>query len=117
MSCQRDETDAHACVVFDREWALCVLERGLVELEAWYKKQGRGPAFEVLRRFLPGAQLVPSAEASAASLGISVEVLRVDIHRARNRLLQNLSKQILETVPAADVDEELKYLADALAKS
>jgi RNA polymerase sigma-70 factor (ECF subfamily) len=112
----QDENDAHAAVVYDREWSRCILDRALVELEAWYHKQDRDALFGVVRRFLPGAQDIPNAEAAAAGLGISVEVLRVEIHRARRRLLANLRQQIGQTVAAPDVDDELRHLADAIAR-
>jgi len=112
----QDENDAHAAVVYDREWSRCILDRALIDLEAWYRKQNREAFFAVVRRFLPGAQEVPNAEAAAAGLGITVEVLRVEIHRARRRLLSHLRQQIGQTVPAADIDDELKHLADAIAR-
>ena len=111
-----DENDAHAAAVYDREWARCILDRALLDLEAWYRKQKRYALFGVVRRFLPGAQDVPNAETSAVGLGISVEVLRVEIHRARSRLLSNLRQQIGLTVAAADVADEMKHLADAIAQ-
>jgi RNA polymerase sigma factor (sigma-70 family) len=111
-----DENDAHAASVYDREWARCILDRALTELEIWYKKQEREAFFGAVRRFLPGAQDVPNAEMAAKGLGVSVEVLRVEIHRARNRLLGNLRQQIGQTVEAVDIDDELKHLADAIGK-
>jgi DNA-directed RNA polymerase specialized sigma24 family protein len=112
----QDENDAHAAVVYDREWSRCILDRALVDLEAWYHKQERDAFFDVVRRFLPGAQAVPNTEVSAVGLGVSVEVLRVEIHRARKRLLSNLRQQVGQTVAAADVDDEMKHLAEAIAR-
>ena len=111
-----DANDTHAAAVYDREWAGCILSRALTDLEAWYRKQNRETTFDVVRRFLPGAQDIPKPEAAAAGLGISVEVLRVEIHRARSRLLANLRQQIAQTVAAAEIDDELKHLADAMAR-
>ena len=112
----QDENDAHAAVVYDREWSRCILDRALVELEAWYRKQNREAFFGVVRRFLPGAQELPNAETAAASMGVTVEVLRVEIHRARRRLLSHLRQQIGQTVPAVDIDDELRHLASAIAR-
>jgi RNA polymerase sigma-70 factor (ECF subfamily) len=112
-----DENDSHAASLYDREWARCILDRALVDLEAWYKKQGREAFYGAVRRFLPGVQEVPNAATAAAALGVSVEVLRVEIHRARNRLLGNLRQQIGQTVEPADIDNELKHLAVAIAQS
>ena len=110
-----DTNDTHAAAVYDREWARCILNRALTDLETWYRKQKRETIFDVVRRFLPGAQDTPKPEAAAAGLGISVEVLRVEIHRARSRLLANLRQQIAQTVAPTDIDDELKHLADAIA--
>jgi len=110
-----DENDAHAAAAYDREWARCILDRALVELEAWYHKQERDALFNVVRRFLPGAQDVPDMATSATSLGIGVEVLRVEIHRARKRLLANLRQQVGQTVPAADIEDEIAYLGSTIA--
>jgi RNA polymerase sigma-70 factor (ECF subfamily) len=107
--------DAHEAAAYDREWALCILSRSIAELESWYKKQHRDVSFATLRLFLPGSQNIPNPEAAAAELGVSVAVLRVEIHRARSRLLSYLKQEIGRTVPADEIANEMAYLGKAIA--
>jgi RNA polymerase sigma factor (sigma-70 family) len=103
---------------FDRQWALTLLARALVRLEADMRDEDKGAHFDVLKPWLTAeADATPQAEA-AAKLGMSVEAIKVSIHRLRKRFREAVKTEIAQTVSDADkVREELDALMAALRGS
>jgi RNA polymerase sigma-70 factor (ECF subfamily) len=102
-------------LVFDRQWALTLLERALRRLEADLAGAGKASQFEVLKPWLTGAASLPQSEA-AKRLGLSENAVKVAIHRLRTRFRESLSAEIAQTVAGPEqVDEELNYLIEVLA--
>ena len=62
-----DDGDARMEIVFDREWALRLIQSAFAKVEAEFRESGREGEFEVLRRFLPGVD-VPITYAEAVGL-------------------------------------------------
>jgi RNA polymerase sigma-70 factor (ECF subfamily) len=100
--------------LYDRQWALTVLERSLKRLDQEHAARGPLGRFERLRGFLVGT--APSYEALAEELGVRVETLRVEICRLRKRFRDLLRAEIRATVQRpADVDDEIRHLLTALS--
>jgi RNA polymerase sigma-70 factor (ECF subfamily) len=102
--------------LFERRWALTLLERVLTRLQEEACARGKGAQFEQLRVFLLGAggQLPSQAEAAAA-LGMTEGAVKVAVHRWRGRYREMLREEIAQTVAAPDqIDEEVRQLFDAL---
>jgi RNA polymerase sigma-70 factor (ECF subfamily) len=101
--------------MFDRAWALALLERVLGRLEAEYALEGRAELFRVARGFLMvGVDSVPYADAGRG-LGMTEGTMRVAVHRLRKRYRQLLRDEIAETLSdPAQVEEELHSLQAAL---
>lgn len=103
-------------VLFDRQWALTVLDRGFNSLEAELAAEGKAAQLEVLKPWLVadadrGAQL-----AAAAQLGVSETAVRVIVHRLRQRYRDAVRAELRQTlVPGGSVEEELRCLFAALA--
>jgi RNA polymerase sigma-70 factor (ECF subfamily) len=101
--------------IFDRSWALALLERVLERLRQEYDEAGKAATFEALRdglEFGPGD--VPHA-AIAARLGTSEGAARVAAHRLRRRYGELLRREIASTLEnPAEVDEEIRDLFAAL---
>ncbi len=105
---------------FDRRWALVVVSRALEELDREF--DARGPArarlFRELRPFLTGGGELPSQEAVAARLEVSVEALRNTLSRLRARYREALRAEVARTLlPEDDVDVELRYLCRVLLQA
>ncbi len=102
---------------FDRQWALTLLARALVNLEDDLREEGKSEHFDVLKPWLTAeADATPQSEA-AAKLGMSVEAVKVAIHRLRKRFREAVREEISQTVgEAGDVREELDALMVALRK-
>jgi RNA polymerase sigma factor (sigma-70 family) len=100
--------------VFERRWALTLLDRTLARLRAESERAGHGARFERLKGFLTGEGGGGYAEA-AAGLGLSEGAAKVAVHRLRRRYRELLRDEIARTLadPAA-VDDELRELFAAL---
>jgi hypothetical protein len=68
-----------------------------------------------LRPFLTGGVGLPTHEAAAATLGVSLDTLRSHLFRLRARYRILLRAEVLRTVPREeDIDAELRYLCSVL---
>ena len=99
--------------LFERRWAMTVLEQAMARLEAEFSE--RLNVFSELRDFLVGdAQGRTYAEA-AANLHMSEEAVRATISRLRRRCRQLVREQIAATLAdPRDVDDEYNGLLAAL---
>jgi RNA polymerase sigma factor (sigma-70 family) len=102
--------------LFDRHWALTVLDQALNQLSKNYAADGKLPVFDALKFTIsPSAAKRPLAEI-AAELGISAGAAKVASHRLRQRYREILQEVIAETVDSdAAVDEEIRYLMSAFS--
>jgi DNA-directed RNA polymerase specialized sigma24 family protein len=97
--------------LFERDWALALLESVLTGLRREYENSGRGAAFEVLKVALDaGPRRVPHAEL-ATRLGTTEAAAQVAVHRLRKRFREALRAAIAATVAdEGEVDDELRSL-------
>lgn len=102
--------------LYERRWALAVLERALGDLRASYGTGGRSEVFEALCPYLAGGgPLQPLAEVGER-LGLTEGATKVALHRLRGRYRDVLRAAIAETVEAPDlVDDEIRHLLQALS--
>src|SRR5687768_5132651 len=102
--------------LFDRRWALTLLEGVLGQLRAEYAKRGRGPLFDRLKPFLTGDGERGMQGKAAADLGLSEGAVKVAVHRMRARYRDLIRRHIADTVADPEqVDEELRDLFAALS--
>ncbi len=101
--------------LFERDWALALLERVVAEIRRDYESSGRGASFEVLKVVLEAGSSQVSQADIAARLGTTEPAAQVAIHRLRKRYREALRAAIAATVAdEAAVDDELKALFAAL---
>ena len=102
--------------IFERRWALSVLDRVVERLRGEFVQHGRAEHFEQLKVFLLGQAKAPYA-ALAREMNTSEGALKVAIHRLRKRYRELFREEIADTVAdASDIESELRFLADALSK-
>ncbi len=102
--------------LYDRAWAVTVLEQVIRRLRDENEADGRARLYEQLKPFLMvGKSEVPYAQAADA-LGLAEGAVRVAVHRLRRRYQELLREQIVQTLAdPAQADEEMQALLDALA--
>jgi RNA polymerase sigma-70 factor (ECF subfamily) len=99
--------------LFDRRWALELLDRALKLLRAEFSGKGEESTFDALKGSLTGAEL--PREDVARQLGISPAALKVAVHRLRKRYREVLQAEIAGTVDSPEeIAQEMRHLADAL---
>jgi RNA polymerase sigma-70 factor (ECF subfamily) len=100
--------------LFERRWALTVLEHVLGRLEAESRAAGRSPWFDALKESLAGGGESTYAQLGAR-LGASAGAVKVAAHRLRRRYRQLLREEIAHTVAdPAQIDDEIRYLLSCL---
>lgn len=116
-SCGLDPADQLTAErIFDRRWALTLLDQALTRLREDYVADGKTELFAQLKATLTEAsRSVPYAEI-AARLGLSEGAVKVAVHRLRGRYREVIRAEIAETVASsAEVEEEIRALFAALA--
>jgi len=102
--------------IFERRWALSMLDRVIDRLRAEFVQHGRLDHFNRLKIFLLDQTETPYA-ALAREMGTSEGALKVAIHRLRKRYRDLFRQEIAETVAdPADVESELRFLVAALTR-
>jgi RNA polymerase sigma-70 factor (ECF subfamily) len=101
--------------VYERQWALTLLELVLESLRGEFAAAGKARQFELLKDALTGDRPGLSYAAIATELRMSEEAARQAAHRLRKRYRELLRAEVAQTVAdLADVEEEIRYLFEAL---
>ncbi len=102
--------------LFERQWAMTLLETTVKRLQGEYESAGKGPLFMELRFAILGEKSDLRYTQLAAKVGLSEEALRAAVHRLRQRYRQILRDEIAQTIATpAEIEDELRYLFQALA--
>ena len=102
--------------IFERRWALSMLDRVMERLRGEFVQHGRPENFERMKVFLLGQSEAPYADL-AREMNTSEGALKVAIHRLRKRYRELFRQEIADTVAdPAKVESELRYLAAVLSR-
>jgi len=105
---------AHAVTpdrLFDRQWALVLLERVLDGLKNEMEARGQARMVEVLIPYLHAAGESSSLREAAARLERTEGAVKVALHRLRKRYRERLRNEIGETLAdRSQVDDEIRHL-------
>jgi RNA polymerase sigma-70 factor (ECF subfamily) len=102
--------------LYDRAWAVTLLERVIIRLRDENRGEGRAKLYEHLRPFLMmGKSDIPYTQA-AVTLGLTEGAVRVAVHRLRRRYRELLREETAQTLSdPAQAAEEMQALFTALA--
>jgi len=102
--------------LYDRAWAVTLLERVVARLREENSTEGRAGQFEQLKFYLMvGNDQVPYAEVAAALI-MSEGAVRVAVHRLRRRYRELLQQEIAQTLSdPAQAGEEMRALLGAFS--
>ena len=101
--------------IYEKRWAMAVLDQVLAGLDEEYRADGRGLLFDRLKVLLVGEPGHPSQAEIADELGMTENAVKQAFHRLRVRYRELLREQISHTVAAPDeLEDELRHLIAVL---
>jgi len=102
--------------LFERRWAMALLDQAHQELEAEQVASGKALLFSALQIYLTGDKERPPYADTASQLGMSVEAVRKAVERLRQRYGQLLRQAVAQTVDSPEeIDAELRHLRVVLS--
>lgn len=97
--------------LYEREWAMALLDRARLRLIEEYSAAGKADLYERLRSFPLTEKSDCSFQEAAAELGMTVSALKSVVHRLRARYRQLVREEVAHTVAdQAELNEEARHL-------
>jgi RNA polymerase sigma factor (sigma-70 family) len=101
--------------LFERRWAMTLLEQVLALLRNESVQAGKGDQFDHLKAFLTGDKGQTSYHEAAEKLGMTHGAAKVAAHRLRRRYRELLHEEIAKTMSDTDsIEDEIRELFRAL---
>jgi RNA polymerase sigma-70 factor (ECF subfamily) len=101
--------------LFERRWALTILERAIARLRQEFAEAGRKAELEQLEDYLTGSEPRAPYQDTAERLGTTEGAVKKMVYRLRRRYGQLLREEIGATVvDPAEIDSELRHLLSAV---
>lgn len=101
--------------IYDRRWALTVLEEVLARLSEEYRAAGNSALFDRLKKLLTDEPDRPSQAKIADEFAMTENAVKQAFHRLRRRYRELLHHEIAHTVIApGDIEDELRHLVFVL---
>jgi RNA polymerase sigma factor (sigma-70 family) len=101
--------------IYERRWALTLLEQVLTGLETEYKSADNAKLFDHLKELLSDEPGRRSQADIATALGMTENAVKQAFHRLRQRYRQLLRDEIAQTVAVpGDVEDELRHFISVL---
>lgn len=104
-----------ADAMFDRQWALTVLDKAIAQMEEHARSRDKLAEFELMRPFLLEESAGEDFQRIGDELQISENAAKIQIFRLRSRFRETLRAEVRETqLEGDDEEEELLYLLSQL---
>lgn len=104
-----------ADAMFDRQWALTVLDKAIAQMEEHARSRDKLAEFQLMRPFLLEESAGEDFQRIGAELKISENAAKIQIFRLRTRFRETLRAEVRETqLEGDDEEEELLYLLSQL---
>jgi RNA polymerase sigma-70 factor (ECF subfamily) len=108
-------TNLSAEKLFEKSWAMTIVQRAFTQLQSEYYEADRGQLFDCLKGRLSGEQAGAPYREVAAILGMTEAAVKAVAHRMRQRYRDLVRREIGQTVDSpSQVDEEVQALFAAL---
>jgi RNA polymerase sigma factor (sigma-70 family) len=103
-------------ILFERRWALTLLEQVFTRLKQEYTASKKAGLFIQLESLITGEITVGQYAELSLALGMKEEAVRVALSRARRRFGELLRHEIAQTVASpTDVEDEIRHLFAAIS--
>ncbi len=102
--------------LFERRWALTLLEQARARLRDEYLEAGKSSLYERLKVFEAGEKHGPVYADLGAELGLSDSGVKAAVFRLRQRYRELVREEVANTVASPeDVDGEIRYLIGVIS--
>jgi RNA polymerase sigma factor (sigma-70 family) len=102
-------------MIYERRWALTLLEQVLSRLRDEFRAAGNAALFDSLKALLPDEPGSPSQAEIGARMGMTENAIRQAFYRFRQRYQSLLREEIANTVATpGDIEDELRHLITVL---
>ncbi len=109
--------EASAETLYERRWALELLDHVLNQLREEAVASGKEPVFDQLQGSLLGERPAETYAQLGERLGLSETAVKVTVHRLRQRYRELLREQIAHTVARPEeIEEEMRYLFEVVSR-
>ena len=103
--------------LFERQWALTIMDRSLSQVEQEYRERQRGELFRLLHHYLDTDPEALSHRQTAEKLSLSEAAVKAELHRLRQRLREVLRREVEGTLTdPTEAFDELNLLYRALER-
>lgn len=105
-------------ILFDRQWAITLLEHVLNRLKQEYENSGKSQIFETLKDVLTSSGSSVRYRDLGNQLEMSESAVKVTVHRLRQRFREILEAEISQTLTNPDdIQEEIHSLFDSVRRN
>jgi DNA-directed RNA polymerase specialized sigma24 family protein len=102
--------------LFERRWALTLLERARARLREEYLENGKSSLYDRLRVFEAGDKNAPPYAEVAAELGLTESGVKSAVFRLRQRYRELVREEVANTVDSPEeVGREIRYLISVIS--
>jgi RNA polymerase sigma-70 factor (ECF subfamily) len=102
--------------IFERRWAVSLIEQTLERLEAEFKAAGKASQFAEMKPFLVGGSEEAASSSLAARLGVQRGAARQALKRFRDRYRALFREQVAQTVNGEqELEDELQHILRVLS--
>jgi len=109
--------EANPETLFERRWALDLLERTVDRLRHEAADSGRGAVFRQLECCLLGERPGETYAQLGSRLGLSETAVKVTVHRLRRRYRELLREEVAHTVTRPEeLEAEMQYLLEIVSR-
>lgn len=110
------KADALPQDLFERQWALAIMDRTIARLLGEFEQRGKQSQFEELKSVLMLERGAIDYPALAERLGMAEGAARVAVHRLRKQFRTRFREEVASTLEEGeDLEEELLFLARVLS--
>lgn len=105
--------------LFERNWALALIDRALESVGRHYASTGRAELFDLLKPFVTAIPDAPAYATIAREAGMTEGAVQVAVHRLRARLADALREEVGATLndpTPSEIDDEIRSLFEALGR-
>ena len=118
FACAEDAPQLAADDVFERRWAMTVLDSAMRALREEYRRAGKEREFEILKSVLDTPKEGAGYAELGAALNVSEGAARVAAHRLRKRFRELFRNEVAQTVAdGEEVETEMRHLIAVLARA